>query len=283
MTRALAILILAVAPVAAQPAPKSAEDHYEASRRYYDVEEYDKAIAELKQAYTLSPDPVYLFNIAQAMRKKGDCTGAIDYYRKYLRGSPNAPNKAKVEDTIKELEATTTCKKEDPKPKPVDPKPVDPKPVDPKPVDPKPVDAKPVDPKPVDPKPIGPTPVDPKPIAARSPPDSKRTLRLAGLVTGGAGIVMLATGTLLALNARSIANDVSSDCNDSNGCDWNEAGKRDDRGRSRATLSQISFGVGAAAVAGGVVMYMLARPSRESRVAFVPTASGALVFANGRF
>jgi tetratricopeptide (TPR) repeat protein len=268
MSRALAILLLAVAPVAAQPAPKTAEDHYEQSRRYYDVDEYDKAIAELKIAYTLSPDPVYLFNIAQAMRKKGDCAGAVEYYRKYLRGSPSAPNKAKVEDSIKELEANpASCKKVETS--------------DPKPIDPKPVDTKPTPP---DPKP---TPVETRPPItgpepAPGPPD-KRMLRIAGLATGGAGVLLVAGGALLALNARSIANDVARECNGMTGCDWGEQGPIDDRGRSRATLSRIAFGVGTVAIAGGVVMYVLARPSKESPIALVPTTSGALLVTGGRF
>jgi tetratricopeptide (TPR) repeat protein len=265
MTRTLAILLLAVAAPAVAQTPKTAEDHYEASKRYYDVEKYDDAIEELKKAYTLSPDPVYLFNIAQAMRKKGDCTGAIDYYRKYLRGSPKAPNKTSVEVSIKELEANpATCK-------PQDPKPVDPKPIDPKPIDPKPVDTKPVDPKPV-PKP------DPKPMA---PDHGNRTLRIAGYATAGAGGLTLIAGTVLALSARSLANRVESDCNSLAGCTW--SGDDDDTGRSRATQSRIALAVGGALVAGGVVMYFLARPKHEARVAFVPTDSGALVVTGGRF
>src|SRR5262249_1163738 len=158
-------------------------------------------------------------------RKKGDCTGAIDFYRKYLRGSPKAPNKARVEESIKELEANpATCK-------PQDAKPIDPKPIDPKP------DTKPVDTKPADPKPV------PKPDPKRLVPDrGNRTLRIAGYTTAGAGGLTLIAGTVLALSARSIANRVESDCNSLAGCTW--SGGDDDTGRSRATQSRIAFAVG---------------------------------------
>jgi len=269
------ILLCSAATAAAQPAPKTAEQHYEQSKRYYDVEKYDEAIAELKTAYTLSADPVYLFNIAQAMRKKGDCAGAIDYYRKYLRESPSAPNKAKVEQWMAELDA---CAKT--QPRIVDPKPVDPKPVDAKPVDPKPIDAKPVDAKPVDAKPIDTRPIEP---IDQPPRDSKRTLRIAGLATAGVGVGLLVVGTAFAFNASGISSDVASDCNDADGCNWIERSKDDDRGRSRATLSRIMFGVGGAALIGGGVMYVLGRSPKRERMAIVPSGDGALVTFGGRY
>lgn len=257
MKHTLAIALLCAATTAsAQPAkPKTAEEHYEASKALYNIEKYDEAIAELKQAYELARDPTYLFNIAQAMRKKTDCAGALDYYRKYLRDSPGANNKAKVEQWMTEMEA---CAKT--QPKVVEPKPVDPEP----PV--KPIVTKPVE------------PVQPKP--APTPRRDGKGLQLAGVGTAAAGSVIVVVGGLLALNARNISNDIETRC--AMGCDWTQLKGRDATGRTRATYSKVSFAVGGAAVIGGAVMFVLGRAKgRESPVAIVPTGDGAMVTFNG--
>jgi tetratricopeptide (TPR) repeat protein len=256
--RALAFAVVATTAglAAAQPAaPQTAEEHYEASKRFYAVNEFEKAIAELKLAYTMSPDPNYLFNIAQAMRKKGDCVGAIDFYNKYLREAPNAPNRAKVEGWISELDA---CAK-------AQPRPVEPKPIDPKPVDSEPTRSKPVA------------------VAKPERPMHRSRLRLAGIVTGGVGGVMLVGGTMLAVSARSIAKGVETSCNGTNGCDWVTERENDQRGHTRATQSRVLFAAGAAAVTGGIVMFVLGKPTRESPVAVVPTESGGMIVGAGRF
>ncbi len=265
MKRAL-LLALSCAigvPAAAQPAPdKTAEEHYEASKKLYNIEKYDEAIAELKKAYELSPDPIYLFNIGQALRKKNDCAGALDYYRKYLRDSPNAPNKDKVEGWMTELEA---CAKVEVKPivKPIV-----------KPVEIKPVEAKP--------KITGMVVPDPKPIDNAPSSDGNRTLRIAGLATAGVGVGVLVAGVVMGVSSRSIANQISEEC--AVGCDWPELEQRDAKGHKRATLSKIEIGVGGVMIAGGVVMYFLGRATgRESRVAVVPTDGGGFVVTGGRF
>lgn len=120
MTRIAAILSLAVlaapAPVAAQPTPSgTAAEHFERGRRLYDVASYPEAIAEFKLAYTLEPDPSYLFNIAQAYRLDGDCAGAADFFKRYLKAEPTSDRRAKIATLIAE------CKpREQPAPPPPD-------------------------------------------------------------------------------------------------------------------------------------------------------------------
>jgi tetratricopeptide (TPR) repeat protein len=265
-TLTLAILVLGVAVAGAQPAPQTAEQHYEQSKRYYAINEFDKAIAELKEAYTLSPDPIYLFNIAQAMRKKGDCTGAVEYYQKYLRGVPNAPNKGKVETWIKELEECAKAQ-----PKPIDTKPAD----DPPTQTPPPTGAKPKTVGMVEPLPLPPS--EPRPVARKT-----SRLRLAGVVTAGAGGALAIGGSVLALSARSIQSDVETRCNSMAGCNWEVERDNDQRGRDRALQSKILIGAGAAAIATGVVLYIVGKPVREAPVAIVPLDSGAMVVVGGR-
>lgn len=258
MKHLLAIALLCAATTAsAQPAqPKTAEEHYEASKALYNIEKYDEAIAELKLAYELARDPTYLFNIAQAMRKKNDCAGALDYYRKYLRDSPAAPNRAKVEQWMTEMEACAKTQLKAP-PELPDPEPVAPITT------------------PIAPKPLVPQPVQVKP-APMPPRRAGKGLKLAGVGTAAAGGAIVVVGGLLALSARNISSDIETRC--ALGCDWASLKDRDATGRERATLSRVSFAVGGAAVIGGAVMFVLGRAKgRESPVAIVPTGDGAMV------
>jgi tetratricopeptide (TPR) repeat protein len=84
---------------------RTARAHYEQAVSHYNLDEYAPALAEFREAYRLKPDPSFLFNIAQCHRKLGENTEALDFYRKYLRSLPDAPNRPDVERMIAELRA----------------------------------------------------------------------------------------------------------------------------------------------------------------------------------
>src|SRR5262249_35850705 len=54
--------------------------------------------------YRLRPIPALLFNIAQAYRQAGLYDKARQFYKSYLRESPNAQNKAAIEQNIREMD-----------------------------------------------------------------------------------------------------------------------------------------------------------------------------------
>jgi tetratricopeptide (TPR) repeat protein len=105
------VLCAAVAPAArgapADARPGAARAHYESGVAHYNLDEFAAALAEFTEAYRTKPDPSYLFDIAQCHRKLGNADAAIDYYRKYLRNKPDAPNRDDVERTIAELRVST--------------------------------------------------------------------------------------------------------------------------------------------------------------------------------
>jgi tetratricopeptide (TPR) repeat protein len=82
---------------------RGARAHYEQAVAHYNLDEFAPALAEFREAYRLKPDPSFLFNIAQCHRKLGENAAALDFYRKYLRSLPDAPNRADVERVISEL------------------------------------------------------------------------------------------------------------------------------------------------------------------------------------
>jgi tetratricopeptide (TPR) repeat protein len=84
---------------------RDARAHYEEAVVHYNLDEFAQALAEFREAYRIKPDASFLFNIAQCHRKLGDVDAALDFYRKYLRSLPEAPNRVEVERMIAELRA----------------------------------------------------------------------------------------------------------------------------------------------------------------------------------
>src|SRR5262249_10894361 len=86
--------------VAAEPRPDkerstAARRAFEDGKKAYNIGDFDRAIELWKQAYEYRDDPIFLYNIAQAYRQKGDAQKAIFFYRAYTRESPRAPGGAK--------------------------------------------------------------------------------------------------------------------------------------------------------------------------------------------
>jgi hypothetical protein len=107
-------LMLSAGAWAAQAADPPAADADDADRArarqlfrdgttFFDLQQFDKAIAAWQEAYKVKPDPGFLYNIAQAYRLAGDAPNAIFYYKGYLRHLPKAPNRAEVEQKIASL------------------------------------------------------------------------------------------------------------------------------------------------------------------------------------
>jgi tetratricopeptide (TPR) repeat protein len=111
--------LFASAPARADSARlREARAHYEQAVAHYNLDEYAPALAEFREAYRLKPDPSFLFNIAQCHRRLGENEAALDFYRKYLRSLPDAPNRADVERMIAELHAKEAAAQPEPAPPP---------------------------------------------------------------------------------------------------------------------------------------------------------------------
>jgi serine/threonine-protein kinase len=97
--------------------------------------------------------------------------------------------------------------------------------------------------------------------------DPGRTRRMAGLITGGAGAVVLTVGLVVGATVYSAWNDPF----DRNECDRDtlvctpEGQEQVERARSRANLSNLLVGTGVAAVATGAVLYFTAPKSRREQ------------------
>ena len=88
-------------PPAAETPAKAA---YRAGVEFFKRHEFADAIREFNKAYRLDPNPVLVFNMARAFEELKQYGAAAEYYRKYLEMSPNAPDRTKVEDSLRTLE-----------------------------------------------------------------------------------------------------------------------------------------------------------------------------------
>jgi tetratricopeptide (TPR) repeat protein len=69
----------------------------------YDAGQYRDAVAAFMAADKLAPSAALSFNIALAYEKLDDASGALRWYRDYLRRNPRAPNATSVEARVNEL------------------------------------------------------------------------------------------------------------------------------------------------------------------------------------
>src|SRR5206468_5347119 len=80
--------------------------HFERGKRYFQVDEFRKAIEEFKAAHVEKPDPAFLYNIAECHRRLGETKDALVFYRRFLSLSPpNDPARPNARRRIAELEA----------------------------------------------------------------------------------------------------------------------------------------------------------------------------------
>jgi tetratricopeptide (TPR) repeat protein len=96
----LTLLAMLVAP----PSPSAAEAQFRLGKAYFDLGQYLNAAEAFEKGFELQPKPLFLYNAAQAYRKAGAATAALEKYRRFLELDPKAPERAEVQGYIRELE-----------------------------------------------------------------------------------------------------------------------------------------------------------------------------------
>ncbi|HSX22364.1 MAG TPA: hypothetical protein VLE97_06265 [Gaiellaceae bacterium] len=234
-------------------ADTSAEDLYAQGQVAYDRGDWQTAIARWTASYELSGEVALLFNVAQAQRQAGDCPAATATYRRYVEADADTASEQHklAQGFLRELAATCP---------------------------PAPVSKQAGD--------HGATQGNLGPqlnSSARLNDHNDRpgrALKIGGLVTGGAGVALLATGLVFGHNSQSIASEVTSACSTS--CDWATWKDKDAAGRRDATIGRVLDGVGAAGLATGLVLYYAGvRQSGTLGLAPVGREGGAVVSWGG--
>lgn len=239
---------------ATAPAQRSAEsrrkaqEHFEAARQAFRLEDYQRAIAEFRLAYALHPDPEFYFNIGEAYRKWGKPGEALESYRKYLELDPAGRAAAVAQAFAAEIDRELAAAQE----------------------------LQPAS---------GPSPLPAAPIALTGSTDSTprrssgRALRWTGISIGGAGLVLLGAGAYLGMRARSLESDLDGAAEFDS--DAFEAGEEAERGMIVTTA------VGATALIAGAVLFVLGvrQPGAQgdAQLSLAPHGDGVLLGAQGRF
>jgi hypothetical protein len=128
-------------------------------------------------------------------------------------------------------------------------------------------------------------PEEEEPVDDPSPPKSKR--KLYGIIAMSAGGAALVTGLVfgsMASSKWSEAKDVCGGTTCTTMADQMKAQDLGDKARGRAVLSTVFVGIGVAAAATGVVLFVTAPKSEsQTRVTAHPTHDGAGITLSGRF
>jgi hypothetical protein len=117
-------------------------------------------------------------------------------------------------------------------------------------------------------------------VGAAGAAPSGRGARIAGYVIGGVGIASLgASGIFFGLRANKISQ--LDDVCPNRECPSREQQTDIDAGKRYTTIANVTLAVGAAAVAGGLVLILTSGPSSEASIALAPAPGGAQLF--GKF
>lgn len=275
--RSLIVLVCLglAAPAMAQPKKKPtkaqkarAKALYDEGLRYYNVGDYDRAAEKFGESYVIVAAPLLLFNIAQANRLGGDCEQALRSYRTYLREVPKPDNRQQVDQAIRICEAKLAEKPAPPQDEPAQPAAEPDKPEPAKVADTAEADA--------EPEPDAEVEAD-----TGSPSRPGRTKKIIGIAVGATGVALAATGAYFGLQASSQASDIE----EFDGV-WDQSWEDKEAAQRRnRVLAPVLVGAGVAAIAGGVLLFILGdrEATAAAELAVAPTADGGAILVSGRF
>jgi len=249
---AVIVLGLCMAPLAYADGPKdpatlaAAKKRFLAARDLMAKGKYELAAAEYTGAFELTGDPVLKFNIGNALEKAGKWQGAVDAYQAYLDGVPAAKDRDEVIAKIAELKQKL-------------------------PPDPNATGNSTVEPD------FGDTALPPggdealapgDDVPAPPPPKKERSrgYRTAAWLSIGLAAALLTTGGVLALSARSRADDLERlqavRLGDGrplvyDGTTRSQYEELEDEGETLSTLSLVFFGAAGVAAGAAVTFFIL--------------------------
>jgi tetratricopeptide (TPR) repeat protein len=249
---------------AAESKKEQAEVHYEQGRAYYKAGAFDLAIQEFLDGYNLFPRAGVLFNIARGYEELKDKNKAIEFYQKYvdLGAQATASTEArarlvalerqvKEEEERKKAEAAERERQASSPPPAAMPPPVVTAPAAPEKA------AEAVPPTAV-PSGTGAAPEGAVTVTAPGAASSNRprALKVAALITGGAGIVLVGVGGFFLLRGSNLRDDINSEVARTDA--WTAALSSKDADRKTAnTIGASSLVAGGVVVAGGAILYAI--------------------------
>jgi len=242
-----------------------------------------KGVAILADLYIDTDDPTYLYNQGRCFEQNSLYKEAIAKFREYLRKArrANPTDRADAERHIAECKALVGENDNEPEAK--EAAPVTPEP--PKATEQADAEAKPAEPtaetSSVAAEPAKQAPAPSEPAATMTevtekaePPASSpggSGLRIAGIVVLASGAAALAAGVVMNLKYNGMIDDLQRDYYPD----------RESSSEKYQTLGWAGYGVGAACIAGGAVLYYLGWQAGRVSVAPAPMAGGGGILVGG--
>ncbi|MGE0400247.1 MAG: tetratricopeptide repeat protein [Kofleriaceae bacterium] len=243
------------------PAPSPSKPDVSAletsGNKHFELAEYDAAIADFKEAFRISDEPAFLYNIAQAYRLARDCREAATFYKTYLRRVPDAPNAAKIRERITEMEACAATQ----------------------PVTPPPTNTNTNTNTTTTPPPPLEPPPDEVPVDDPPPANDRAWMKWSGIAGIGVGAIGLGLAVKFGLDGKAADDELADKCSIS--CSSSVALALEEDGKA-ANRNMVIFGVaGGAVLAAGVVLFVLSRGGSSSSekpsvaLSITPESAGA--------
>jgi len=253
------VLLAQVARAAQDPVVEQARAHVKAAIALYDDGRYADSAREMEEAYRLKPLPDLQYNLAQCYERLGRLPDAVEAYKKYLAGKPEADDHEAVAARVANLEQRIAEAKAGQAVAP--------------------------------PPPVEKVVLKTVVVYREAPPPPGRGVRYAALGLGVLGLGALASGIAFAVLAKQNGDAVTNGGNalapvsfDGRFADAQQAG------HTEQVAAWVSFGVAAACAGGAVGLFLLGRhidkeAAAAQKVSLVPIASptSAGLLVAGRF
>jgi tetratricopeptide (TPR) repeat protein len=223
-----------------------AREHFQLGRTFYEGGRFQQAAEQFEMAYRLSARPQLLYNVYVARRDAGGLSMAIEALRAYLGQVPDAPDRVNLEARLASLEAQVARQNEQ--------------------------EAARVE--------------SERKVAeaeAKAKTRTERTHSVLPIVLMGTGGALLLGSAVTGGLALSNASDLDKKCS-GNACQPSQRSKVDST-RTLAITTDVLWGVGAAAAATGLILWLTGAldTEREVPVAFGISPNGISTELSGRF
>lgn len=93
----------------------------ERGEQHFRDKDYAAAIESFDRGYAIDPQPIFLYDKAQALRLSGDCVAAIESYDDFLAADPPADEAARAKQNLDNCKAKLAAAKPAAPPKPAPP------------------------------------------------------------------------------------------------------------------------------------------------------------------
>ena len=214
--------------------------------------DHAKGVQLLSELFVKTMDPTFIYDQGRCFEQNRRYDDAIARFQEYLRAGKklSKADRADTEQHIADCEALLAKERSAAVSSPASAQPPAP-----------PVAQVPVAPVPA----AGPSPAVVQPPAPAPAGEPGAGLRTAGIIAAAVGGAALVTGVVLNIKVNAMASDLQK-------TDGYSDGKESDR-KTHQTLGWVSYGVGAACVAAGAVLYFLGQrqaPADSTSLALVP-------------